>query len=815
MSGRTRWSWLEQLRYDVRYATRGLSRTPWFAVAAVLTLTLGIAANSVVFSLVEAIVLHPLPGITDPSRLFQVVITPLSYPVFLDYQTENAPAAELAGFANRQLAVRVGQLALPATVTVVTGNYFSVLSGHVRIGRPLGTSDNAAGAAPVAVVSHRFWQERLGADPHAVGRTVFVSDAPLTVVGVADEAFHGTELIREPDLWTPIANWSLIRPSAFVNLNVHFEGWGWMTAIGRLRPGVSLGAAQRTAARVATHELERYPKLRRLYASLELRPLTQMVVGPDAHGTVVQFVVLLSSAVALVLLIACTNVAMLLLSRASRRQQEIVMRIALGASRARVVRQLMAESVVFAACAATAALTVTWAAGHALRHATLPGGITLHGLRAVSPGMLLFIATLSLATVLLNGLAPALHAVTDSSLASNERSRTQPRTRLRDALLITQVALSLVLLISAGLFLRGVRQALSINLGFSPDHLIAAMTNTGLVRLDTAGSERYYANAARSLSVLPGVRAVSWTATPPLSDHNVLDGTIEGHALPTGEQKEEFMVDIVGVGYAYTLGATVQQGREFTDADRKGAPLVAMVNESFARHYWPGADPIGKRITLIEPVTVVGVLRDVKTEHLDERPQPVAYFPLAQQPSWYLDKMYALVRTDGAPEGVLPAVVHTLRNVDPRVPVEHVAAFDDVLANVLMPQRLAAAVLAALGLMAIIVAAVGMYGVLAYVVSQRVREIGIRMALGARRGAVLGLVVGYHMRRVCIGIAIGLVIAAATTRAIANLIYGVSPLDGWTYACTAGLLAAVGLGAAYVPARRAVQVSPVEAIRAE
>ncbi len=607
--------WLEQLRYDVHHATRGLRRAPWFAVAAILTLTLGIAANSVVFSLVEAIVLHPLPGIMDPSRLFQVVITPLSYPVFLDYQTGDARTAELAGFANRQLAVRVGQLALPGTVTLVTGNYFSVLGGHLQLGRPLDTNDDAPGAAPVAVVSHRFWQERLGADPHAVGRTVFVSDAPLTIIGVADDAFHGTELIREPDVWTPIADWSLVRPSAFVSLDVHFEGWGWMTAIGRLRPGVSLAAAQQLASRTAARELVRYPKLRRLYASLELRPLAQMVVGPDAHGTVVQFAVLLSAAVALVLLIACTNVAMLLLSRASRRQQEIAVRVALGASRGRVVRQLMAESVVFAVCAAAAALTVTWAIRNVIRHTTLPGGITLHSLQAVTPGMLLYVTSLSLATVLLNGLAPALHAVSDSSLAINERSRTQPRTRLRDALLITQVALSLVLLISAGLFLRGVKQALSIDLGFAPDQLITAMTNTGLVRFDTASSERYYADAARALSALPGVRSVSWTATPPLSSHNTLDGTIEGHVLPTGGQTEEFMVDIVGPGYVHTLGGTVLQGREFTDADRKGAPLVAMVNESFARHYWPGADPIGKRITLTDPATVVGVLRDIKAEH--------------------------------------------------------------------------------------------------------------------------------------------------------------------------------------------------------
>ena len=723
---------------------RGLRRTPWFAAAAILTLTLGIVANSVVFSLIEAIVLHPLPGVTAPDRLFQMVITPLSYPVFLDYQTGDAPAAELAGFANRELAVRAGRLALPATVTLTTGNYFSVLGGGAQLGRTLTKRDDSPSAPPAAVVSYRFWHDRLDADPDVVGRTVFVSDAPLTIVGVAAESFHGPQLTEEPDLWTPIAEWTLVRPSAFAGLDVHFEGWGSMTAVGRLRPGETLAGAQQVARATAARELDRYPKLRRLYASLELRPLTQMVAGADAHGTVVQFVVLLTGAVALVLLIACTNVAMLLLSRASRRRHEIVVRTALGATRARVVRQLLAESMVFAACAAAASVTVTWAVCDVMRHITFPGGITLHGLEPVSPALVLYIVGLSLATVLLNGLAPALYAVSGASLAANERSRTPPRTRLRDVLLVTQVALSLVLLVSAGLFLRGVRQALSIDLGFSPDHLISAMTNTGLVRFDTAHSERYYAQCDAVVGRTPRRARGQLDRDAAALRPQRVGRQVEGHLLRPGEHKEELMVDIVGAGYVRVLGATLLRGREFTDADRGRSPLVAMVNESFARHYWPGADPLGKHITLDDPATVVGVVHDIKAEHLDEPPQPIAYFPLAQQPKWYLDAVYALVRTDGSPERTLPAVVSTLRNVNASVPVEHIAAFDQVLEDVLLPQRLSAAVLAVLGLMGIVVAAVGMYGVLAYVVSQRGREIGIRMALGARRGAVLRLVVGYQ-----------------------------------------------------------------------
>src|SRR5579862_49558 len=295
---RNRQPWLEQLPQDIRYAARGIRRAPWFTAAAVLTLTLGIAANSISFSLVEAVVLHPLRGVADPDRLFQIVMTPLSYPVFRDYRTGDARVADLAGFANRQLAVRTDAVALPTTVTITTGNYFSVLGARAVLGRTLGPADELAGATPVAVISARFWEERFGADPHVVGRTIYVSDAPLTVVGVTEDAFHGVRLTQVPAVWTPVSTWPLIRPSAFTTLDVSFEGWGWMTAIGRLHPGVTLTAAQRAADQTAAQELDKYPKLRRLYSTLELRPLTQTAVGAEAHGTVLQFVVLLTGAVA-------------------------------------------------------------------------------------------------------------------------------------------------------------------------------------------------------------------------------------------------------------------------------------------------------------------------------------------------------------------------------------------------------------------------------------------------------------------------------------------------------------------------------------
>jgi predicted permease len=714
--------------------------------------------------------------------------------------------------------VRSGDLTQPGQVALVTGNYFSMLGARAQRGRLLGGRDDAANEPPVVVVSDRFWRNHLGTDPHIIGRTIFVSDAPLTIVGITAPEFRGTDLVDVPDMWVPVSVWPLVRTSAFAALGIDQEGWGWLTAIGRMRPGVTLAVAQSTARATAAREIQRYPKLARLYSSLELFPAAQTVAG-DAHVTVAQFAAILMAAVVTLLLIACANVAMLLAARAADRRGEIAVRLALGASRSRLVRQLVGECLLLGGFAAALALLFTWIAITLVDRITLPGGIELAHLNAhIGPSVLLATAMAAGLAVLVIGVGPAVLATRRVELATRSHrgvSTDRTHTRFRDVLLVAEVALSLVLLVGAGLFTRGLRRALASDLGFRPDHLAVASTNTGLVRFDTLRAERYYAEARQAVATLPGVRDVSVSVAIPLSDHDVLDGTVEGYVPATGRPKEEFTVDIVDPGYVRTVGAALVAGREFTEADRDNAGLVALVNQAFVRHYWPDADPIGKRITLTLPATVVGVVRDIKTERLDESPVPVAYFPIAQQPHWYLDRVHFIVRTSGDPEASLAAIRRVLLQVNPHVPVENLATFGTVLSTVLLPQHLLAGVLTAFSMVAIVVSVVGMYGVLAYLVSRRTKEIGIRLALGARQSAVVSLVIGHNLRRVALGIVVGSVAALLVTPATASLLYGVSTTDIWAYAPTVVLLLFVGVVAAYLPARRAAAIEPVEVLRSD
>jgi len=789
-----------------------------FTVTIVVTLALAIAANAVVYAVVDSALLHPLPGVADPSRLFEIVMTPLSYPVFQDYRMGDSAVAELAGFHTRHLAVRSGETTQPSNVALATGNYFSVVGARAQRGRLFGTDDDAPGGASVAIVSDRFWRRELGADSRVIGRTLFVSDAPFTIVGITEPAFRGTQLVDVPDLWIPIAAWPRVRTSAFANLDLEREGWGWMTAIGRLRPGVTLDAAKMVVRATAAHEIRRYPKLTRLYSSLDMYPATQTVAG-DAHVTAVRFAAILLGAVGMVLLIACINVAMLLLARLTERRSEMSIRLALGADHSRLLRQIVGETALLAGLAAAVALAITWISIRLLGGITLPGGIALADLHVqVRASVLFYTALLAGVAVLIAGVAPAMHAMKDVELATRSHrglSSDIARSRFRDGLLIGEVALSLVLLIGASLFVRGLQRALAINLGFHADHLAVASTNTGLVRLDTAQAQTYYSEARRAVRALPGVLSVSWSVAIPLSDHDVLDATVDGYTPPTGQQREELTVDIVDPGYVATVGGSIVEGREFTDADRGAAGLVALVNETFVRHYWPHTNPIGRQITITNPATVVGVVRDIKVERLDEPPLPVAYFPLDQQPHWYLDRMHLLVRTARDPEASLSAIHQALRRVNPNVPVENLATFGTVLSAVLLPQRLLAEMLGIFSVIAIGVAVVGMYGVLAYLVSRRTKEIGIRLALGARQSAVIALVVGYNLRRVAIGIVAGIGGALLLAPAASSLLYGVSATDVWAYSTTPAILFCVGLAAAYVPARRAARVDPVEVLRGD
>ncbi|MEP6573878.1 MAG: ABC transporter permease [Gemmatimonadota bacterium] len=806
------------LLQDMRYAIRGLLRTPGFTLVAVLTLALGIGANSLIFSLVDAALLRPVPGVQQPAMVFEAVSGPLSYPAFRDYQASNAPVTELAAFRNREFAVQIGERTAPEVVAMISGNYFHLLRARASQGRLLSETDDQSGAAPVVVVSDRYWRHALGADPRVIGRTIRISESPFTIIGVTEPAFRGTRLVEVPDIWSPIAMWRYQRASSFAFLNLDTRGWGWLNMIGRLKDGATLAQAQAALSASTVHQQEQNPGDLPSDARMDLRPLISTATGADVHGTVVQFMTVLTAVVAMVLLIACANIANLLLARATLRRKEIAVRLALGATRGRLLRQLVTEAVVLAGLACAVALGLTSAALGALQHVTL-GDVDLSRLNVgLSGGVTAYTAAVSLLTAVLFGLAPALQATRDTraEVLRETGAGGRNRTRLRDGMLVAQVALSLVLLIGAALFARGLQRAMQTELGFRPDHLAVATVNTGLVRYDTTRAAAYVSSATERIAAIPGIRSVAWAATLPLGGSNVLGGMPEGWSRPGGGRAmEDLGVSVVGTDYFKTLGTPIVEGRAFLAEDRTGAPHATIVNEAFVHHYWPGGSAIGKRIFIGDTVTVVGVARNAVVERLDEQAQPFMYLALAQQPTALLNNLRVVAWTQGDPELMLPAIERALRASGPDVPVGGLSTFGDQIADAVLPQRLGAALLGAFSLLALMIAAVGMYGVVTYLVGQRTREIGIRMALGAQPSAVLGMVVGHNMRRVVIGLCVGIALAVAGTRIVAGFLYGVSATDFSAFAAAAAILSVVSLIAALIPARRATLVNPVRALRGE
>ncbi|HEY4219117.1 MAG TPA: ABC transporter permease [Gemmatimonadaceae bacterium] len=804
---------------DVRFALRTLRSAPVFTTIAIATLALGIGANAVIFSLADAVVLRPIPGVRAPRELFDVVTTPLSYPAFLDQRTADSSIADITAYRARQLAVRSGETTTMLPVAMVAGNYFSLLGASAARGRLLGPADDQPAAPATAVVSDTYWRTTLNADPNVIGRAIFVSGAQATIVGVAAPEFHGTRLVSVPVVWVPISVWPAIRPTGLASLDITNRGWGWLQVMGRLRPGHTLAQAHVAMSATSAREHEEFPNSAATPPSLEVRASVGTVAGRDAAAPLTSFIVVLASVAALVLLIACVNVANLLLARMVRRRAEIALRIALGAERSRVIRQLVTESVVLGAASSAAAIGLAAATLRVLRSGTFPGGISLAATGLSLDGAALgFSLGVTMLTVMLFGVVPAFYTARSgerAALSDRSGAGSQSSSRLRDALLVVQVALSLVLLIGAGLFARGLQRALTIDLGFQPEHIATAAVNTGLVRYDTARAIAYLQDARSKIAALPGVSNVAWTVTLPISDHNSLGALIEGVTPPKGQTRDGVTVDIVSPGYIAALGGRMTRGRDIAESDRQLAPHVAVVNETFARKYWPNEDPIGKRIIIEDTMTVVGVAHDIKVEQLEEPPTPVVYQSLWQQPRWALDGIHVVARTHGDPELLLPTIDRALRSVGSDVPVFALRSFGDQLDEILLPQRLGVQIIGAFSLLALIVAGVGMYGVVAYMVGQRTREIGVRIALGAPSRSVLGMVLTHNLRRVTLGIVLGLIVGALGTRALQAFLFGLSAHDAVTYAATSLILFTVGAVAAFVPAWRATKVSPLMALRSD
>lgn len=819
--GARRNNMISDVWHDLRYGLRIMLRSPIFTTAAVLTLTLGIAANTVIFSLVNAVLFRPLPGVYEPAQLTYLSGSH-SYPDYEYFRDRNEVfTGLLAQGGTTSLNLNTGDPEL-VVGELVTANFFSVLGANAAMGRTfLPEEDRHPGAHPVAVISDGFWQRRFGSSTEAVGKNIQLNGLRFTIIGVMPRGFIGDEVGRQRDLWVPMMMQALLAPSSGSHGAGVLDSRNniWLNVVGRLKPGTGLAEAQAAMATLESQIAELYPDQPGYRRPMEL----YRVAGgadPRERSDFLPVAGLLFSVVGMVLLTACANVAGLLLARAAARQKEIAIRLALGATRARLVRQLLMESVPLALLAGGAGLLLAlWLNGF-LSAIDLPGGETIQLDLHLDQRVLAFTLVLSFATTVLCGLAPALHSSrTDVMPALKDEApvRGHRRSRLLKFFVVAQVSLSVLLLLGGGLFLRSVKTAQGLDPGFEVNRVLLLPMNLTLGGYKEEAGREFYSQLAERMTSLPGVSSASLVGRVPL-------GLDRGRAVVSQETADpnsedwEFMtgLNVVGSRYCETMGITLVRGRDFSDTDRRDAPAVAIINQTLAERLWPGEDPVGKRLLLGgrkgDRVEVIGLTRDGKYDSLGERPQPFLYRPVTQD---YQPKMTLVASTEGDPRALLAAAEDQVRALDRNLAVFPAETLEEFVRASLAPARLGATLLGIFGLLGLGLAAVGVFSVVAYSVSRRTREIGIRMALGAQPSDITSLVLKEGMIPVGIGLGVGLGTGLGLAQLVASLLYGVSATDPMTFAGIALLLASVAFLACYVPARRATRVDPLTTLRNE
>jgi putative ABC transport system permease protein len=813
---------------DIRYGLRALARSPGFTTVAALSLALGIGANTAIFSIVNAVLLRPLP-VQDPARLVSVFLNdqrnpgnlPFSDLNFRDIRDQNQVFEAMAAYTFAQVNRAAGTESEQVGTQVVTANYFSVLGVQPALGRAF-LPDEDRRAVPVAVLSHGFWERSLGSDPAIVGKTITLNRTPFTVVGVTPKGFTGTTLGNGPAAWVPMAVHDVVQPG-FTWYN---ERRGlFLFTLGRLKPGVSVEQAGANM-RAIFSDLERAYPVENKGRSAGAVGLVDARLNPNgqAGAPVVQLSAILMSVVGIVLLIACANVANLLLARATKRRREIAIRLALGARRSRLVRQLLTESVLLATLGAALGILIAYWSIHAVASARLPLPLPVGEALALDGRVLAFTAILAVVTGLLFGIAPAVQAsrpdvvpvLKNESVPSGAGRRgILSMLNLRQALVVVQVALSLVALVAAGLFLRSLRGVQQIDTGFQTRGVLVMTVNLGREGYTPERGQLFYQQVVERIGGLPGVRGAAVAQNPPLA------GGLLRTVLPEGTDtstRDRILVQVnpVSTGYFNAIGIPLVAGRDFAPTDTAGTPLVAIVNQTMASRFWPGDDAIGKRFKFFgddDFTTIVGIARTAKYNGVAEQPIPFAYYPLRQV---YSPAGTLHVRGDGDAAGLASAVRRQVQEIDPTIAVFNIRTLEEQVSLSLGPLRVNVIMLGIFGVLALVLASIGLYGVASYAVSQRTREIGVRMALGAKPSAVLRLVLGHGVLLVGCGLVAGLAIALALTWAVpAGLLPNVSVRDPLTFAGTSLLLATVALVASYIPARRATRIDPLLALRAD
>jgi len=815
---------MSSLVNDVRYAFRTLARTPGFAAVVVVTLALGIGANTAIFSTANALLIRPFP-VDESERLVSVFTSYVggdrhsitSYPDYADLRDRNSVLSGLAAQTYVPMGLTGDDGTDVVTGQLVSWNYFSVLGVETHLGRAFIPEEDAAeGTHPVAILSHRVWERRFGADPGIIGSQVLINSHPFTVVGVAAEHFRGVSVALATDLWVPLRMVEQAAP-----FTPQFGGRidPWLYLIGRLQPDVSLEQA-RAAMEALGSNLEReYPELNQGKAFTVL-PISQSRVGTGSSAEVGGLVAGLMAVVGVVLLIAILNVANLHLARATKRHREIAMRCALGASRGRIFRQLLTESVVLSVLAAAAGLVLAAWLLDLLSLLQPAAAVPIELDLSFDRPVLGFTLLLSLLTGALFGLAPAVHTIRSLRVSAlkNEplpRLRRRGKSRLQSSLVVPQVALSLVLLISAGLFLRSLQNTVAVDPGFDLPNGLIVSANLGFSQYDEVDGRAFQQRLLDRIVGLPGVDSAALAAFLPLGDvHGRHDIYIDGYD-PQPDERMVFLRNMVGDRYFRVMNVPVVRGRGFDERDRADSKPVAVINETMARRFWQGRDPIGGTIWADLGVEreVVGIVKDGRYGSLEEEPQPYLYIPMNQ--AEYLQVFNVIARTAADPGPLLAVAQRESRALDPDLPAPTIAAAGQLLDRSVGGTKALMIMVGAFGLLATTLAMVGLYGVMSYSVSRRTHEFGVRRALGAEGRSIVTMVLMRGLRTTLVGVAAGLALAFAVTRLLSASLYRVDALDPVVFASVPVILVTTALIAALVPALLASRVDPIEALRAE
>jgi predicted permease len=808
---------------DVRYSLRMITKTPGFAAIAILTLALGIGANTTIFTWINSTLLNPIPGLASPREVVSLSLGrgaenpfPFTYP---DLEAMRDGQQSFVGITAANITpMSLTTKGKPERVwgTVASANYFDVLGVRPILGRGfLPEEDRKPGGAPVAVISYRMWQTHFGANPDIVGQTIELNQHPYTIVGVTPAVFQGSQTGVRSEIWIPIMMEEQLIPR---NDLIHDHHYFWLVVLGRLKPRVGPQQAQEEMTVLLKREVKNYPEEHRGHDSVTVYPLWRSPFG--ANQFLSTMLPILMTIAGLVLLLACANVANLMLVRSVGRRREIAIRVSLGASRWRLVRQLLVESLVLALAGGAVALAITlWSAGTFMKFiptSDFPISLNMRADRTV----LLATFVIAVLTGVIFGILPALRTSNEAPVSvlkedTGSASGGVRKGRLASGLVVAQISLSLLLLVCAGLFIRSFMRAQQINPGFNSHNVLMVSYDLFTAGYSEEKGAEFDRELVGKLEALPGMQSVALANRVPLGFGGGSTAVKPEGYVSRPNESMETQVAIITPNYFQTLQIPMVQGRDFTLQDTKSSQRAVIVSEAFANRYWPNQEALGKQLNsdlTNEWFTVVGLARDSKVNGLNEKPMPFVYLPLYQV---YRATMIITARTTGDPLAAGRSVERAIHEMNGDLAVFDVTTLEWREAFASFPQRVAGTFVGAFGLLALVLAAVGIYGVTAYSTRQRTHEIGIRMALGASKQDVLRLVLGHGLRLTLLGVVLGLAVSFALTRYLGSLLLGVTSTDALTFSTVAILLCAVALFACFIPARRAMRVDPLVALRYE